>query len=184
MSVLTTDIRAYIDGANLHKGIGALGWHLDYRRFRGWLRQKFGVSEAYIFMGLMAKHASLYTDLQTSGYQLIFKEVTYGRDGTPKGNCDADLVLKAARDHFEAGITAALLVSSDGDYAPLVRFYQEKGIPMTIISPSVMHRCSLLLRRTNAPIICLNGVRGKLERPAKNERAPGADVSAQGSLSS
>jgi len=25
---------AYIDGANLHKGITELGWKLDYKRFR------------------------------------------------------------------------------------------------------------------------------------------------------
>jgi len=23
---------AYIDGANLHKGVGTLGWHLDYKK--------------------------------------------------------------------------------------------------------------------------------------------------------
>jgi hypothetical protein len=29
---------AYIDGANLHKGVNGLGWSLDYRRFRIWLK--------------------------------------------------------------------------------------------------------------------------------------------------
>ena len=84
---------AYIDGANLDKALRDLGWKLHYRHFRSWLRQKFGISSAYIFIGLMTKYADLYTHLQSTGYQLIFKEVTYDGTGKAKGNCDADLVL-------------------------------------------------------------------------------------------
>ncbi|MEK7665600.1 MAG: hypothetical protein AAB337_01830 [Patescibacteria group bacterium] len=35
---------AYIDGANLYKGVAGDGWKLDYRRFRVWLEEKYGVS--------------------------------------------------------------------------------------------------------------------------------------------
>ncbi|KKT75445.1 MAG: hypothetical protein UW71_C0003G0039 [Parcubacteria group bacterium GW2011_GWB1_44_7] len=44
---------AYVDGANLHKGIAELGWRLDYRKFRVWLLEKYGVSKAYIFLGFI-----------------------------------------------------------------------------------------------------------------------------------
>lgn len=64
---------AYIDAANLHKGVESSAWKLDYRRFRSWIRQKFGVTDAYLFIGLMPKHADLYTLLQSMGYKLIFK---------------------------------------------------------------------------------------------------------------
>src|SRR3989344_5735915 len=93
---------AYIDGANLHRGVATLGWKLDYRKFRSWIRQKFSVANARLFIGLMPKHATLYTSLQNAGYKLVFKEVVYDGDGKAKGNCDADLVLKAARDHYES----------------------------------------------------------------------------------
>jgi len=63
---------AYIDGANLHKGVESLGWRLDYQKFRSWMRQKFDVAEARLFIGLMPKHASLYTSLQSAGYKLVF----------------------------------------------------------------------------------------------------------------
>ncbi|MBU2579243.1 hypothetical protein KKA09_03985 [Patescibacteria group bacterium] len=33
---------AYIDGANLHRGIAGFGWTLDYARFRVWLSEKYG----------------------------------------------------------------------------------------------------------------------------------------------
>ena len=51
---------AYIDGANLHKGIEDLGWRLDYRRFRVWLRERYGVERAYLFLGLVPRYKNLY----------------------------------------------------------------------------------------------------------------------------
>ncbi|KKR47353.1 MAG: hypothetical protein UT80_C0007G0001, partial [Parcubacteria group bacterium GW2011_GWC1_40_13] len=64
---------AYIDGANLHRGIAGFGWKLDYRRFRVWLSEKYGVSHAYIFIGLIAKYSDLYKYLQECGYTIVFK---------------------------------------------------------------------------------------------------------------
>ena len=52
----------------------------------------------------------------------MFKEVIYDGDGKAKGNCDADLVLQATRDAYEDKFGSAIIVSSDGDYAGLVKF--------------------------------------------------------------
>jgi len=153
---------AYIDGANLHKGVESSAWKLDYRHFRSWVRQKFGVTDAYLFIGLVSQRADLYTSLQSKGYILVFKEVVYDGSGKAKGNCDADLVLKAVRDYYEKNPTSVLLVSSDGDYAPLVRFWQEKKVHCTIVSPAPIAKCSILLKRTGAPIIYLEDMKHKL----------------------
>jgi len=104
---INKDNIAYLDGANLHKGIQALGWTLDYRRFRVWLSERFGVETAYLFIGLVPKNKRLYQNLQEAGYTLIFKEVVYGDDGKAKGNCDADLVLQATRDVYEKPATTS-----------------------------------------------------------------------------
>ena len=74
----------------------------------------------------MPKYKNLYTHLQEIGFTLVFKEVTYGSNGKVKGNCDADIVVKAMRDAYENNFDMAVLVSSDGDYASLVSFLAEK----------------------------------------------------------
>ena len=153
---------AYIDGANLHKGVESSAWKIDYRKFRSWIRQKFGISYAHLFIGLMPKHADMYTFLQSAGYTLTFKEIVYDGAGKAKGNCDADLVLKATRDFFENPPQAVVLVSSDGDYAPLVRFWLEKKVGCTIVSPAPRDKCSILLKRTGAPIVYLEDMKHKL----------------------
>lgn len=156
-------IIAYIDAANLHKAVSDAGWKLHDQHFRSWLRQKFNITVAYLFIGLMTKHADLYTRLQSAGYELVFKEVTYDGSGKAKGNCDADLVLRATRDFFENKPAAIVLVSSDGDYAPLVKFWIEKGVRCTIVSPAPIEKCSILLKRTGVPIVYLKDVQHKLE---------------------
>ncbi len=155
---------AYIDAANLHRGTENLGWKLDYRRFRVWLQDKYSVHHAYIFIGLVPKYKDLYTSLQEVGFTLIFKEVTYDSSGKVKGNCDADLVLKATRDAYENSFTKAVLVSSDGDYAGLVKFLLEQNKFLTVISPAVAEKCSILLKRTGTKISYLNDQRTLLNQ--------------------
>lgn len=164
---------AYIDGANLHSAIKELDWDFDYARFRIWLLEKYSVQCAYIFIGLIPKFKDLYTYLQKCGYTLIFKEVTYDGFGKPKGNCDADLVLQAAIDAYENHFTKAILVSSDGDYASLVKFLKNKDKFKVILSPAIAKKCSILLKRTDAHIAYLNDQKLLIE--TQNKRAPDED---------
>ncbi len=153
---------AYIDGANLHKGVHGLGWHLDYKRFRVWLTDKHHVETAYLFIGLIPKNKNLYTRLQEYGYVLIYKEITYDGTGKVKGNCDADLVLKVTTDYFEQRLKSAVIVASDGDYAGLVSFLKERNVFEILVSPS--NKCSYLLRKLNIAIVYLDTLRHKLAR--------------------
>ena len=172
---------AYIDGANLYEAIKDLGWSLDYKRFRVWLSEKYAVKKAYIFMGLILRHKNLYTYLQECGFMLVFKEVVYDGAGKPKGNCDADLVLQATKDYYENNFDNALLVSSDGDYASLVKFLYEKNKLLGILSPATNEKCSILLKRTGAKISYINDQRSLLE--SRNEKAPNVDGTTPGSFS-
>lgn len=166
---------AYIDGANLHRGISGFGWQLDYARFRVWLSEKYSVSRAYIFIGLIPKYKELYTYLQEAGFTLVFKEVVYDGDGKPKGNCDADLVLQTACDAYEEKFDKAIIVSSDGDYAGLIKFLKERKKIKTILSPHDKNLCSILLKRTDTPIAYLNNQKSILQL---KEKAPDADGTA------
>ena len=143
---------AYIDGANLHNGIKSLSWDFDYKRFRVWLREKYAVEQAYLFIGMMPKYAELYTRLQEQGYTLVFKDVIYDNNGKAKGNCDADLVVSAMQDAYENKFDNAVLVSSDGDYAPLVKFLIAKEKMLAVVSPYETQKCSVLLKRTGVKI--------------------------------
>jgi len=164
---------AYIDGANLHNGIKSLSWKFDYARFRVWLHEKYGVEQAYLFLGMMPKYKELCRSLQEQGYTLIFKEVIYNNDGKAKGNCDADIVVLAMQDAYEIKFDGTVLVSSDGDYAPLVKFLISKQKVTAVVSPYETKKCSILLKRTEVKISYIADQRTILE--SRKEKAPNAD---------
>ncbi len=157
---------AYIDAANLDKAMkNYLNWKLEYARFRVWLKDKYQVEKAYIFIGLIPKYKDLYTYLSESGFTLVFKEVVYQNgNGTPKGNCDIDLLMQAMEDYYEGNLNKAILVSSDGDYAPLVAKLVDNDRFHTIISPGLEDKCSILLKRTDAKIAYINDQKNILEK--------------------
>ncbi len=164
-------IAAYIDGANLHKGIQSLGWHLDYARFRAWLTHRFGVGQAYLFIGMIPRHKDLYTYLAECGFVLVYKEVVYDGEGKAKGNCDADLIVRVMEDAYGSALREAIIVTSDGDYAPLVMFLKRRNQLRALVSPSPTQRCSVLLKRTGARIAYLGDKKALLSADMKRPPA-------------
>jgi prepilin-type processing-associated H-X9-DG protein len=41
---------AFVDGQNLNLGTATENWSVDFRRFRLYLKHKYGVEEAYMFL--------------------------------------------------------------------------------------------------------------------------------------
>lgn len=159
---------AYIDGSNLHNGSKSLDWDLDYKRFRVWLLDKYNVDIAYIFIGLISKNKDLYNYLGECGYVLVFKDIIHDNDGKVKGNCDSDLVVKVMSDMYENKYNQVVIVSSDGDFSPLIKVLMDKAKILTLISPYKSDKCSVLLKRTNVKIVYLSDQ----ELLLKNEKPP------------
>ena len=157
---------AYIDGANLHKGIQELGWNLDYKRFRTFLKDRYAVETAYLFLGFIPYNISLYQDLDAAGFVIVFKPTIFNAAGEVKGNCDAELVLQAASDFYEKKFNQAIIVTGDGDFACLVTFLTARQGLQAILSPN-HKKCSLLLKRTGVPITFLEEFRAMLADESK-----------------
>jgi uncharacterized LabA/DUF88 family protein len=149
------NVVAYIDASNLRFGVQQSGWNLDYKVFRSWLRDKFLVTRATLFMGLVPSNFEIYNYLQNIGYDICFRPTLVTKDGKTKGNIDGELILSIARDFYEQGLESAVLVSGDGDYHCIVEFLKQKRVPITIVSPNRKY-LSLLLKRTNVPIVILD----------------------------
>ncbi len=153
---------AFIDSQNLYRGVKRMGWKLDWARFRVYLREKYHVTVAYLFIGYIAENASLYAGLQRAGFVLIFKPILRDENGYAKGNVDADLVLQAALS-FEL-YTQAVIVSSDGDYYSLVQHLYKSNKLCCVISPEPA-TCSVLIKKTaKERLVFLDTLRHRLEQ--------------------
>ncbi|HCA66966.1 MAG: hypothetical protein A2249_00745 [Candidatus Jacksonbacteria bacterium RIFOXYA2_FULL_44_7] len=161
---------AYIDSQNLHLGVQSLGWELDYKKFRRYLTEKYRVATAYLFIGYIPENQDLYGSLQKSGYILKFKPVLSNKDGSHKGNVDADMVLQIAIDYYEKSFDKTIIVTSDGDFYSVVKFLYDRGKLYKVISP-YSKTCSSLLRNTaREKIVFINNLQKKLEHKKKKHR--------------
>ena len=158
---------AYIDSQNLNLGIRSLGWKLDYKRFRVYLREKYNVDVAYFFIGYIPENQDLYDSLQKAGYILKFKPVLPDKDGKHKGNVDADLVLQAVIDFYAKKFDQALIVTSDGDFYSLVKFLYKNNRLLHVMSPYVKTCSSLLKKTARERIVFMDNLREKLEYKSK-----------------
>ncbi len=153
---------AFIDGQNLHLGIQALDWILDYKRFRIYLKEKYGIEKAFLFIGHLKENEFLYTHLRACGFILMFKETSKDARGRIKGNVDVDLTLHTVIKLSQ--YTQAVLVTSDGDFAPLVEHLQRKSKLYRILSPN-HNACSWLLRKyAGSKVDYLNNAKEKLKK--------------------
>jgi uncharacterized LabA/DUF88 family protein len=172
---------AYIDGANLHRGVTDLGWKLDYKRFRVWLTEKYKISTAKVFLGEINGHKDIYSKINKAGFTVLFKETIRTADGKIKGNCDAELVVEAMKDYYEKISDGSVIVTSDGDFSVLAKFLINKSALVSIISPR--NSCSYLLRNLNSPLLYLDTQRQHLEKLPKSKEALGGNETPQRSSS-
>lgn len=159
---------AFIDSQNLNLGIQSLGWNLDHKKFRVYLKDKYKIEIAYLFIGYIPENQDLYDSLQKAGYVLKFKPVLPQKDGNHKGNVDADLVLQTMIDFYEDNFDKALIVTSDGDFYSLVKFLYQKDRLLFVMSPYSL-TCSTLLKKTaKEKLIFMDNLNRKLTYKKKN----------------
>ncbi len=156
---------AFIDMQNLHLGIQELGWKLDYKKFRIYLKEKYSVQVAFGFIGYVAENQKLYTNLAEAGYQLVFKTVTLDSAGATKGNVDADLVLHALV--TAAAYDRAVIVSGDGDFYSLVAHLYAQDSLEAVLSPNRATSSRLLRSAAHERIHFLETTRKRLEYKRK-----------------
>lgn len=144
---------AFIDSQNLNLGLLGdvynqnnkkiyTGWKLDTKRFRVYLKDKYKVEKAFIFVGYKPGNQMMYTKLQEFGYICVFKPILELKDGSVKGNVDAELVLHAIIEM--ENYNKAVVVSGDGDFHCLIEYLIEKKKLLKVLVPNQYRYSSLL----------------------------------------
>lgn len=153
---------AFIDSQNLNIGTLKTGWQLDYKKFRQYLEDELNVSKAFLFIGYMEEHDSLYKYLEESGYKVVYKkvlEIESDGDTTVKGNVDAEMVLHAALelDNYDC----AVVVTGDGDFYALIEYLEKVDKLEKIVVPN--HYYSSLFQKYESYILDIGKKRKELK---------------------
>lgn len=112
---------------------------VDYRKIMQYCRSRGWVYRAMCYASQMnGKGDDFFNCLKTMGYDIKLKEVkTYVNKGqvTQKANCDIDMAVDILKcvEHFDE----LVLICSDGDMIPVVKFCQERGVKVHVLACAI-----------------------------------------------
>jgi uncharacterized LabA/DUF88 family protein len=145
----TKQVYAFIDNQNLNVTVQNLGWKMDWRKFRKYLSDKHGVTQAFMFIGYVPEYEEMYKFLHDAGYSIVLKptydmtkprpeeseeEKRQKEEKKVKGNVDADLVLWVMKEM--KNYDQAVLVTGDGDFYSVIEYLDEQKKLAKLLTPS------------------------------------------------
>ena len=169
-----------------------MGWKLDWRRFRLYLKEVHNVEKAYMFIGYLPDNEKLYDQMHDLGYLIVLKptlemfakqstdqekaelaerikthtEKPEDKKPATKGNVDAELVLYAVKEM--PNYNKAVVVSGDGDFFGLVEYLVEQNKLDSLLAPNWQY--SSLLKPFEKYIIRLDEKRRDLAYKGFNKK--------------
>lgn len=163
-------VYAFIDSQNLNLGTQKSGWKLDWKKFYQFLKQQYGVTKAFLFVGYVPEFEDMYHQMHDFGYSVVLKPTQdltrplsaekNDKDKKPiKGNIDAELVLWAMKEYNN--YQQAVIVSGDGDFYCLLEHLKERGKLKKVLVPNAQF--SNLFNKFKEHIDRLDAKRNQLE---------------------
>jgi uncharacterized LabA/DUF88 family protein len=154
-----------------------MGWKMDWRKFRKFLRNEYNVTKAFMFIGYMPENESLYEYMYSLGFLVVLKptlEIHHSASDNKddheknlvKGNVDTEIVLSALKEM--PNYTKAIVVSGDGDFYSLIEYLLSKQKLAWVITPNWQY--STLLKPFEKYIINLDKYKHLLAYTNKPKR--------------
>ena len=140
---------------------------MNWKQFRVFLKERYNVDKAFMFIGYVPENESLYHQMQEAGYVVILKptvdmymteEELADEKHVTKGNADAELVLHAMKEI--KNYNRAVVVSGDGDFYCLVEYLQQEKKLLHLLAPNSHY--STLYRPYEDRIVVLDSFKKEL----------------------
>jgi uncharacterized LabA/DUF88 family protein len=158
-----TKVYAFIDSQNINLGVKSLGWILDFKKFRIFLKDKYKVERAFLFLGYIKENKKMYEYLNKIGYEIVFKpSVKYMKEGKAKikGNVDIELAMTVMLEI--KNFRSAIIASGDGDFYTLIKYLKENSKLLKVIVPNNLY--SSLLKEFSLYIVNIEPLRRILRK--------------------
>jgi uncharacterized LabA/DUF88 family protein len=131
----------FIDGPNLFATAQAVDLQIDYGLLLQYYKKRGNLLRAYYYTAIPDRSEQsdirpLLDWLDYHGYSIVSKPTKSFRNSNGelklKGNLDTELTLDVV--DLADSITDLILFSGDGDFAPLLRWVQRRGVRTTVVS--------------------------------------------------
>ena len=134
----------FVDGQNLYQSLKQHNLELNFGSFTHFIKQKYKPDILFWFVKYTQNDfmRNKYKALEDLGWTIKYsssnKDIYDSQNNLigSKTNVDADLIIKALQEYYEVGEYKLVLVSGDGDFVPLLRFFEQKTSKILLLSAS------------------------------------------------
>ena len=134
-------VAVFIDGANLYSTARALGFDLDYKRLLNEFQSRGTLLRAFYYSAIVEDQEfssirPLIDWLDYNGYTVITKPAKEFDDGEGRRRFKRNMHIEITVDAMELAekVDKIVLFSGDGDFRPLVKAIQRRGVHVTVVS--------------------------------------------------
>ncbi|PHS28657.1 MAG: NYN domain-containing protein [Robiginitomaculum sp.] len=169
----------FIDGANFYSALRALDVEVDYSKLLSEFRKRGRLVRANYYTALVEDQdfsplKKMVDWLDYNGFTIITKSAKEYTDAvTGRKRIKGDMDVNIAVDALQAAewLDHIILFSGDGDFCPLIKAIQSKGVRVSVVSTTLSNPpvASDELRRVADSFIELNDLAPLLARPAQDD---------------
>jgi uncharacterized LabA/DUF88 family protein len=151
---------AYVDSQNFESYFRyAYSKYINFRSLFAYLKTTRNIDKVFIFIKNITKKERI-AEFKAIGYDVILCEC---KDERGSYNIDTDLVITAVEEFFVTQKHDILLMSGDGDFLPLLKFYEDYNCFTEIIGPSKKESVNNQGRPTSNKLIHIRNADGEIE---------------------
>jgi uncharacterized LabA/DUF88 family protein len=113
----------FIDGQNIETELLKSSQRIDWKLLFEYLQTRHKCSRIIVFLKNSKYRNNFYNSLKKIGYEVELSDFS-GK----KVNIDGDLIVSSLVEYFQDQKYNLFLFSGDGDFAPLLRFFESSGM--------------------------------------------------------
>jgi uncharacterized LabA/DUF88 family protein len=117
-----------------------------------------------IFFGYVKKYETLYKQLRSYWYKVVFKQTMVLPNGEIKWNVDVDIAIDCVLDLTEWWLDLGYLVTWDGDYNTLVDLLRKRKSLWRVLIPHRTKASKLLKKSAWSNVQVLEDIRYFIEK--------------------
>jgi hypothetical protein len=153
----------YIDVQNTHKRTLDQWRMIDWGKLYHYLQYKYQFDVIYYAVWYVSRYQSLYDQISSLWYTMLFKDTIVLPNNEVKGNVDIDIAIRSIFELTWWKTSTAYLMTNDWDYNTLVKTFIEHWVWWTLISPDA-NTLSKLLTRLSKDIVDLQRVKHLIQK--------------------
>lgn len=150
---------AFIDSQQVYLAEKSLGWMIDWRKFRVYLKQEFNIENAYVHSEYRETDIALYEEYQKAGFICVFTH----KNEIAKKDTASEKILKTMIHNYH--FDKAVIITGDSNFNGTIEFLiSQNKLAGLLITNTTKYSALSKLKALTPFLSCMNDLEGRIKK--------------------